>query len=279
MTWGMCLVLFALPWFSGTNIVYRAITTLVCCAILAPKLLDAAIAPEVWSKRTFRCWIFYLANTFVLCYRKHLLDPQLSQRRNRFLCLRGVVQIGVGSALLYWAFNTNWEISSFWFEHTIKLVGAYLAVFDGGFVLANGLLGCSGGAYMLFSRHPFLARTPAEFWRRYNRDAGRFLREDVYARLTLLPLSARIGAVFLANGLLHAYLLLAMGSQMAGAVFTFFVIQGIAVVFTWRLRPKGFTAVIAVLLTITFNITTSVLFFSSVNTVLKWYETFSAVRP
>lgn len=274
-----CLILFGLPWLCDSSVAYRAITTLACCAIFAPKLLDAVIAPDVWRTRTFRRWIFYLANPFVICYRKHLHDPQLSRKTNRIHCLRGVVQIGLGYALLYWAFYTNWEESSFWLEHSIKLVGVYLAAFDGGFVLANGLLGISGGAYMRFSCHPFLARSPADFWRRYNRDAGRFFREDVYSRLCWLPVSIRTGVVFIINGLLHAYLLLAIGGQMVGAVFAFFVIQAVAVIFTWRLRPTGFSAVVGILFTLAFNIVTSVLLFSGVNTIMAWYENVGMVGP
>lgn len=271
MTMGLCLVLYALPWFTGGHIVCRGLTALVCCAVFAPKLLDAATAPTVWKTRTLGDWASYLINPFVLCFRRHLLDRPRPASANRALCLRGAAQIGVGGAVLYWAFTTDWDNGLFWLEHGTKLVGVYLALFDGGFVAINGLLGVCGGAYMVFCRHPVLARTPADFWRRYNRDAGRFLTEHVYARLGWLPVSARIGMVFMANGLLHEYLVLAICGRVVGVVLAFFAIQALAVALTWRMRPTGFAAVIATLVTISFNVATSVLFFLGVNSILPWY--------
>jgi len=264
-------ILYALPWFASDNIAWRGATTLACCAIFAPKLLDAGMSPDTWNAFSFREWMRYLLNPFVLCYRRHLLDKPRTAKHNRVLFIRGVSEVLVGSTLLSWAFSVDWTNSSFWLEHVTKLVGAYLAIFDGGFVLVNGSLGLMGGAYMEFSRHPVLARTPADFWRRYNRDAGRFLHEDVYARIGRLPRQARIGLVFLLNGMLHEYLVLIMTRHVVGVVFAFFSLQAVAVILTWRLRPSGHIAVACVMLTIAFNITSTVLFFAAINEILPWY--------
>ncbi len=264
-------ILYALPWFAGDNVAWRGATTLACCAILAPKLLDAGMSPVTWDAFSFREWLRYLLNPFVLCYRRHLSEKPRTAEHNRALLLRGVSEVLVGGVLLSWAFSVDWTNSSFWLEHATKLVGAYLAVFDGGFVLVNGLLGLTGVAYMEFSRHPVLARTPADFWRRYNRDAGRFLQEDVYARIGKLPRQVRIGLVFVLNGVLHEYLVLIMTRHIVGVVLAFFSLQAVAVILTWRLRPSGRVAVAGVILTIVFNVTSTVFFFLAINEIFPWY--------
>lgn len=266
-----CAMLYALPWFAGDNIALRGATTLACCAILAPKLLDAGISPDTWNAFSFREWMRYVLNPFVLCYRRHLSETPRTAERNRGLLVRGVLEVFVGGTLLTWAFSVDWTHSSVRLEHVTKLVGAYLTFFDGGFVLANGLLGLTGVAYMEFSRHPVLARTPADFWRRYNRDAGRFLQEDVYARLGRLPRRAKIGLVFLLNGVLHEYLVLVMTGHVVGVLVAFFSLQAVAVILTWRLRLSGLTAVAGVILTIVFNVTSTVLFFLAINRIFPWY--------
>lgn len=229
------------------------------------------MSPETWNALSFYEWLRYLLNPFILCYRRHLLDKPRTPEHNRALFIRGVLEVLVGSTLLYWAFSVDWTNSSFWSEHITKLVGAYLTFFDGGFVLMNGLFGLTGGVYMEFSHHPVLARTPADFWRRYNRDAGRFLHEDVYTRILRLPRPARIGLVFLLNGALHEYLVLIITRQIVGVLFMFFSLQAIGVILTWRLRPSGYIAVISVILTIAFNVTSTVLFFMAINEIIPWY--------
>ena len=263
--------LYALPWFAGDHVVWRGATTLACCAILAPKLLDAGMSSITWDGLSFREWMRYLLNPFVLCYRRHLSEKPRTPEHNRALLIRGVSEVIVGCTLLSWAFSVDWTHWSFWLEHVTKLAGAYLVFFDGGFVLVNGLLGLTSVAYMEFSRHPVLARTPADFWRRCNRDAGRFLQEAVYARFSRLPRQVRIGLVFLLNGLLHEYLVLVMTRHVVGVVLAFFSIQALAVILTWRLKPLGRVAVAGVILTFVFNATSTVLFFAAIDEILPWY--------
>ena len=54
---------------------------------------------------------------------------------------------------------------------------------------------------------PLAARTPADFRRRYNRDAGQFFYENVFKPIGGLHAPAReIILSFLLNGLYHEYL-------------------------------------------------------------------------
>jgi len=260
-----CSVLVALPWLAAAcPVVERAIVTLVCCAVVPPKLLDAHLAPEVWREQPLLRWILYLVNPFVLCYRRHLRDRGRPGRLSAASLVRGVFEVSVGALLMGWAYRIDWTGQPFAVEHLLKLVAVYLLVFDGGFVLANGILGVLGGRYMDFSRHPVLASTPADFWRRYNRDAGRFLYENVYLRLQGGRPKLALFLVFGINGVLHEYLALAVFHRLTGLQVAFFTIQGLAVVATAGLRPRGRMRWAWVFATVAFNIVTSVLFLTSV---------------
>jgi MBOAT, membrane-bound O-acyltransferase family len=113
------------------------------------------------------------------------------------------------------------------------------------------------------------AATPAEFWRRWNRPAGRFLFEYVYVpaggwrRLYLAVM-----ATFALNGLIHEYVFGIAAGRVLGWAFLFFLIQGLATAATFRLRPRGWGKVIGILLTLLFNLATSLLLFACVDAVV-----------
>ncbi len=269
-----CAVLYVLPWLEdGAQVWQRAILTLACCALLAPKLLDTHLAPQPWRNRPVAEWLRYLASPLVLCYRRHLSDPRRTKTDCTRSVLHGAIEMTLGAMLLAWAFRFDWTHWGFLAEHFVKLVACYLLLFDGAFVLGSGLLGLLSGAHMDFSRHPILARTPADFWRRYNREAGRFLYEDVFRYVSGGRPLPGILLLFLFNGLLHEYLALVMSGRLTGFQMAYFGIQGFAVAATWRRRPRGWSAALAVALTASFNVATSVLFFMSVNLFLPWYST------
>lgn len=265
---GCSSVLVALPWLAATRpVVERVIVSLVCCAVVPPKLLDAHFTPHGWSNRTILNWLGYLANPFILCYRRHIKDRGQTRRRSTAMLLRGLAETATGAAILRWAFRTDWAEGAFLQEHLVKLAGAYLLVFDGAFVLVNGALGVLGGRYMEFSRHPVLARTPADFWRRYNRDAGRFLYENVYVRIRRDRPKIALFLVFAINGALHEYLALVVFHRLTGLQVAYFTIQGLAVVATSGVRPRGLRRWSWTVGTAAFNVATSVLFFTSIG----WY--------
>ena len=178
-----------------------------------------------------------------------------------------------GALLLVWSLHADLQTVSFWLDHAVKAAAIYLLVLDGGFVLLTGLCRLMGSNVIDFARHPVLARTPADFWRRYNREAGQFLYADVYHPLGGVhrPI-AGILAVFAVNGALHEYLAVVMTGAVAGYQTAFFLLQGAAVALTWRWRPRGVLALCSWACTLAFMLVTSVLFFESADQFIDWYS-------
>src|SRR5262245_29863058 len=138
-TLALWAVLAALPWFADrASPAALGALALVAAAAIPAKLLDGAVAPEVWATRPWREWIVFLFLPFVVCYRGHLGAPRRPRAESALLALRGLLEMAAGGALLWWAFRTDWSATSLIVEYLVKLVGLYLVVLDGAFVLATG---------------------------------------------------------------------------------------------------------------------------------------------
>jgi D-alanyl-lipoteichoic acid acyltransferase DltB (MBOAT superfamily) len=123
-----------------------------------------------------------------------------------------------------------------------------------------------------FSGWFFSAATPAEFWRRWNQPAGQFMYEYLFkptggSRRIFLP----VMATFAFNGLVHEYVLGVAAGRILGLAFLFFLIQGLATAATLHLRPSGIGKALGIVLTLIFNLATSLVFFACVNAVVPFY--------
>jgi hypothetical protein len=120
--------------------------------------------------------------------------------------------------------------------------------------------------------NPFAARTPADFWVRYNRPAGQFLHEDVFKPLGGLrsPGRATLGT-FAVSAVLNEYIFWIAVGRVQGYQTAFFMIQGLVVAATRKVRPRGLRAVTWSTGTLAFNLASSVLFFASLDEVLPFY--------
>jgi D-alanyl-lipoteichoic acid acyltransferase DltB (MBOAT superfamily) len=149
-------------------------------------------------------------------------------------------------------------------EHTLKLAAFYVAL-HGVFFIIVGLARRAGQPARLVFDNVFAARTPADFWRRYNRPVGQFLYEDIFK-----PSGGRRHPVwatlvtFVFSAIGHEYLISISIGRVEGYQTAFFLIQGLAVALTLRVRPKGAVVPVAVALTLAFNLATSFLFFASI---------------
>jgi D-alanyl-lipoteichoic acid acyltransferase DltB (MBOAT superfamily) len=119
---------------------------------------------------------------------------------------------------------------------------------------------------------PVLAVTPADFWRRYNRVIGQFLHEDVFLRVGgfRAPLRATM-ITFVISALAHEYLFGIAIGRVEGWQTAFFLVQGLAVAATVRLKPRGPWVFVSTAMTLAFNIATSFLFYASVDAVSPWW--------
>ena len=62
------------------------------------------------------------------------------------------------------------------------------------------------------------------------------------------------------------------GAVSRGYQTAFFLLQGVAVAATWRVRPKGWRTVPWRLGTLAFNLASSVLFFASIHGLVAFYS-------
>ena len=98
----------------------------------------------------------------------------------------------------------------------------------------------SGGSARDYMDRPFSARTPAEFWRRYNRNMQQFFWQDIFKasggfrapiRTTLL--------VFALSALMHELIFSVAIGRVQGYQTAFFAVQGVAAALTARIKVRG----------------------------------------
>ena len=247
---------------------YRLPATLVTIAMLL-KLYDLQMGGE---RPPFREFLPYLFNVFLLVYRRRHIVAQPDRRTDLRTLAGAAAKTVVVLPLCLWAFLARWEALPLLFEHVAK-VGSLFLVIEPGCTMFAALWRLSGRAAREFMDRPMMASTPAEFWRRYNRPVQQFFHEHVF-----LPSGGRHAPVratfvaFLVSALIHEYVFGIIVGRVQGYQAAFFLIQGLAVVATLRMRPRGGIKWIARAATLTFNLTVSVLFFASWNQFLPFYS-------
>ncbi len=220
---------------------------------------------------SFLSYFFFLNNWFGHVYRKRNEEPRPPAAAERARLIHGGLGLLAGITLTFFVFRMDWSASPLAIEHVVKvlMVFAILTPFDLFFVSAFRL---SGGWGRQVLWHPYKSRTPADFWRRYNRPVTHLFYEDVFLPSggRTAPIRATLTA-FVFSALMHEYLFAVALWRIEGFQIAFFMIQGLAVVATRRLRPVGAWAVIGIGLTLAFNMLTALLFFASLGGVLPFY--------
>jgi hypothetical protein len=240
--------------------------------VMLVKLYDLHVSAERNDRLSFGAHIVWLLNWFSIVHRKVDAEPRPPRAEDgRRLLVAASGCLG-GSLLLVWAFRVEWFGVPFLVEHSTKTLALFLALVPGASALcaAARLLGGRAREYM---DNPFIARTPAEFWRRYNRVAQQFFYEDIFQRLGGLrrPVQSTL-TTFAVSALVHEYLMSIAAGRIQGYQTAFFLIHGAAVAATWRIRPTGPIALAWIAATLAFNLVSSVLFFASVNELFPFYS-------
>ena len=240
------------------------------------KLVDAHVGIDAWRAMTWRQWVLHVANIHGLCWRAMLAEPRRPRAQSLRWLLRGVVEVAAGVLLLTWAVQADLGRFGFWVEHFIKLTAGYLLAFDGLFALATGANRLAGVNVVDGTRHPILAATPADFWRRYNRDPGRFFLEDVYK-----PAGGRhhpvrgVLVVFAVNGLLHEYLAVIVTGRLTGYMLAFFALHAAAVAVSAPWKPRGARRFIGWACTFCLLVVSSPLFLAPIDLAIPLYDSWS----
>jgi MBOAT, membrane-bound O-acyltransferase family len=223
------------------------------------------------SRPTFLSYIAFLNNWFGHVYRKRNEEPRPPASADRARLVRGGLGLVAGITTAFLVFRADWSGSPLAVEHVVKvlMVFAILLPFDLFFVAVFRL---SGGWGRQVCWHPYASRTPADFWRRYNRPVTHLFYEDIF-----IPSGGRSApfratmAAFAFSALIHEYLFAVALWRVEGFQTAFFLIQGLAVAATRRLRPVGAWAVVGIGATSAFDLITSLLFFASLGGVLPFY--------
>jgi hypothetical protein len=110
-------------------------------------------------------------------------------------------------------------------------------------------------------------------FRRWNRPAQRCFEYYTFRRMVgLRHPTLGILTAFTISGLGHEYLFAIAIGKVQGWQTFYFVLNGLAVAATYRLRPCGLALLLCVAATIAFNLLASIIFCQSLNEIIPFYS-------
>ena len=269
---GACVLMMWSPWLIPPESAILRFVASISAAMLALKVIDLSHDLALGREVTWQAYVEFLTNPFTHV-RRSLPQERIPPPRKEFQrFLVGSITCAVAIAALMTCFKFSWLGVPFLIEHVAK-VSALMVAISSGLTCAAATWRLSGGTARDFMDRPFIARTPAEFWRRYNRNVQQFFWQDVFnsSRSRRAPLQTMF-LIFALSALLHELVFLAAVGRVQGYQTAFFAIQGLAAVSTARVRVRGNTAIAWVACTLAFNLLTSVLFFASLQSITPFYS-------
>jgi hypothetical protein len=242
----------------------------VVAVTLLWKLYDAYRSPVLATGMGLGKWLTYLPNWFWFVLRR-VPRPQPAERDWRRVAVETPLMVGA-VALCICLLRLNWSGVPFVLEHAAKVLAFAAAMLLIGRTFAALYRRLLGPATDPID-NPLTARTPAEFWRRWNRPFRDFFDEYVFRPLggARRPVFATL-IVFAASGLMHEYVFGVATGRVQGWQILFFMVQGCAVAATLRVRPSASAVPLWCAGTLAFNLVTSMLFFRSVDGVIAFYQ-------
>lgn len=243
----------------------------VFAVLVACNLYDRHAGTRADARPNILMFVVSLINPFALVMRRVSAEPRHSGARDVSRLVSGAVAGGAAIVLMVKVFLINWRQYPFALEHCAKVISFFLILQFLPHAVAAGYR-LAGLAATDFAGNFFLAATPAEFWRRYNRPAGQFFAEYVFKPSGGLhrPVTATL-ATFVFSGVVHEYVFDIADWRFLGYQMTLFVIHGAASVATMRLRPSEWVRVPWIFLTFAFNLGTAYLFFACMNALIPFY--------
>jgi D-alanyl-lipoteichoic acid acyltransferase DltB (MBOAT superfamily) len=262
------IVAFSPCLIPSTSKPLRFAASLIAITLLV-KLYDMYRERRLAQCMSLWSYLAYLANWFWLVLRR---EPRRVSVTRDFRCLATALPASLLSTLLSVSlWRQDWSALPFALEHALKVSSVVLTV-----VLITNALAAGyrllGGTALDPMRNPILAKTPADFWRRWNRPAHHFLNEYAFLPAGGFRRAVRATlATFGVSGLVHEYVFGIAAGRIQGYQILFFWLQGCVVVATMSIRPSGRFWSLWIAGTLVFNLSTSVLFFQSVDAVFPFY--------
>ena len=252
--------------------IHRAAVVFVCVFTVL-KLFDVHLATKIECAPSWTAYLAFVVHPFTLVQRKLADELQPPLRRNLVCLVRGlaVSLAGLAGCLRVW--RVDFTNVPFALEHVVKTI-VLMALVYGVTEVITSVWRLLGGRARSHLHNFFLARTPADFWRRYSRVIGQFLYEDWFKRVggRRAPVRATL-IVFAISGLMHEYAFGIAAERVQGWQMAFFMVQGLAVAATQRIKPTGpRTMLLWTVGTFAFNLATSVLFFTSLNQIWPFWS-------
>lgn len=264
----MCLVAVSPSLVPLARAPLRLGASLIAIAVLV-KLYDMHREPELAGGLSFWSYVAYLPNGFWLVLRKEPRRIPVARDLRHLAIAAPAAALSILLVAGLW--QQDWSAVPFFIEHVLKVASVILAVVltGNGLAMAYRLL---GGRAIDPMANPIVARTPADFWRRWNRLAQQFLSEYAFLPAGGYRRATRATLItFGVSGLIHEYVFGIAAGGIQGCQLLFFMLQGLAVAVTMRVRPSARIVPIWMTGTLFFELSTSVLFFRSVDAVLPFY--------
>ncbi len=269
---GGWLLIVLSPWLIPAEQPLARFLAAMSSVLIAIKVIDAWLDQRRRSLPPRSDLWAFLANPFILVRRCLPRERPVPGSTNLLRLVLGSMGCAVGITLLNGLFRVDGQDWPFLLEHASKVTALMLAIISG-LSAATALWRWSGGTARDYMDHPFAARTPADFWRRYNRNMQQFFWEDIFKPLGghRTPVGTTL-FVFGLSALLHEFIFYAAIGRVQGYQTVFFALQGVAAATTLRVRAKkGWAAIPWIAATLAFNLASSVFFFASIHEVTPFY--------
>ena len=257
-------------WIPPSSQVLR-LAAILNAIMLWVKMVDLHLRPAEGPPR-LAVWLAYLPFPLALVWRKLDQEPRYSAIEECMRIAMGLVGFVLGIFALRAIFQVEWEVHPFVWEHIVK-VTTILATLTLGAVAWAAAWRLAGGQARDAMGWFIFASTPTEFWRRYNRPAQQFFYEDVFKNVGgwRTPFAAAF-ITFVVSAIVHEYVFCIPVGAIQLYQSAFFLLQGVAVIATAGLKPRGLYAVLGTLGTLVFMYASSVVFFASANEIAPFYS-------
>ncbi len=266
------VAIMASPWLVDADHRLHRFLVAISSSTVAVKVVDAWLDARFRAAPTWRQYVAFVANPFTHVRRWLPFERVHSKRESLVRLVSQATTSVIGGLLLALSFGVDWRGLPFIVEHAAKTAAFMVTVCCGVTALA-ALWRLAGARARDVMDAPLLARTPADFWRRYNRNMQQFFWRDLFGVAGGRRSPARaFMLVFGVSALLHEFIFFAAIGRVQGYQLAFFAVQGVAAMLTARVEPKGRAAIAWVAATLVFNLVSSMLFFASIHAVVPFYS-------